>query len=188
MIYDNPAIAEEDIPRASSPLLQVVVDTYVSESNKVIAVWRAFSDDDLNFKPHPKSASVRDIMHHQLLSERRFFSGFLETPEPDPDEVLPPTETVDGFISRFLELVVPRVTYLAELSQQWWLLEAPFFDVRRQHVWIFWRRVLHTAHHRTQLSVYLRLLNKPVPPTYGPTADATWDGADPTHTIEAASH
>lgn len=29
----------------------------------------------------------------------------------------------------------------------------------------------HAAHHRGQLTVYLRLLDVPVPPTYGPTAD-----------------
>jgi uncharacterized damage-inducible protein DinB len=29
----------------------------------------------------------------------------------------------------------------------------------------------HYCHHRGQLSVYLRLLNVPVPSTYGPTAD-----------------
>lgn len=187
MNYDNPAISEEDIPRAATPLLQVLVDTYVSESNKVIAVWRAFADQDLDFKPHAKSATVLEILQHQLLSERRFFNGFLETPEPDANDVLPRTETIEGFVSRFLELVVPRVTFLAERSEEWWIREAPFFDVRRQHIWIFWRRVLHTAHHRTQLSVYLRLLNKPVPATYGPTADETWAGADPTTTVEAAS-
>jgi hypothetical protein len=63
----------------------------------------------------------------------------------------------------------------------------PFFDVERQRIWIFWRRLLHTAHHRTQLSVYIRLLNRRAPPTYGPTADATWSGADPTRRVEAAS-
>jgi uncharacterized damage-inducible protein DinB len=31
--------------------------------------------------------------------------------------------------------------------------------------------VQHAAHHRGQLTVYLRLLDVPVPPTYGPTAD-----------------
>ena len=31
--------------------------------------------------------------------------------------------------------------------------------------------VHHVAHHRGQLTVYLRLLGVPVPPTYGPTAD-----------------
>ena len=29
----------------------------------------------------------------------------------------------------------------------------------------------HTYHHRGQLSVYLRLLDVPVPPIYGPSAD-----------------
>ena len=29
----------------------------------------------------------------------------------------------------------------------------------------------HSIHHRGQLSVYLRLLNVPVPAVYGPTAD-----------------
>ncbi len=31
--------------------------------------------------------------------------------------------------------------------------------------------VHHVAHHRGQLTVYLRMLDVPVPPTYGPTAD-----------------
>lgn len=31
--------------------------------------------------------------------------------------------------------------------------------------------ISHLVHHRGQLSVYLRLLDVPVPPTYGPTAD-----------------
>jgi hypothetical protein len=51
---------------------------------------------------------------------------------------------------------------------------------------VFWRRVLHSAHHRTQLTVYLRLLDRAVPATYGPTADVTWSGADPTLSVDAA--
>ncbi|HEX2080742.1 MAG TPA: DinB family protein [Longimicrobium sp.] len=36
--------------------------------------------------------------------------------------------------------------------------------------------ISHMIHHRGQLSVYLRLLNVPLPPMYGPTADEqpTW--------------
>jgi hypothetical protein len=64
--------------------------------------------------------------------------------------------------------------------------EVPFFDVKRQRIWVFWRRVLHSCHHRTQLTVYLRLLNKPVMSVYGPTADQSWEGADPTTSVEAA--
>ena len=68
-------------------------------------------------------------------------------------------------------MALARLRYLAERTRDWWLTEAPFFDVRRQRTWVFWRRVLHSAHHRTQLTVYLRLLNKPVPAVYGPTAE-----------------
>ena len=31
-----------------------------------------------------------------------------------------------------------------------------------------------------------KALNKPVPPTYGPTADVSWTGADPTTNLGAA--
>jgi hypothetical protein len=62
----------------------------------------------------------------------------------------------------------------------------PFFDVKRQRIWVFWRRVLHTAHHRTQLTVILGVLGRKVPSTYGPTADVTWLGADPTNSVAAA--
>jgi uncharacterized damage-inducible protein DinB len=61
-----------------------------------------------------------------------------------------------------------------------------FFDVERTRTWVFWRRILHSAHHRTQLTVYLRLLDRPVPSIYGPTADVSWTGADPTRTVDAA--
>ena len=32
----------------------------------------------------------------------------------------------------------------------------------------------HFSHHRGQLTVYLRLLDVPVPSIYGPTADEGW--------------
>ena len=36
--------------------------------------------------------------------------------------------------------------------------------------------ISHLVHHRGQLSVYLRLLEIPVPSIYGPTADEPWGG------------
>jgi len=180
MQYAFTAIPENTIPQAQNPLFQHLLDTYASESNKVVSTWREFAETDLDFRPHPRSSSVREILDHQLLSERRFFGQFLGTPEPPPAEVLPATE------SRFVELARKRLDFFALQSERWWLEVVPFFDVRRERIWIFWRRVLHTAHHRTQLTVYLRLLNKTVPSTYGPTADVSWSGADPTNSIEAA--
>lgn len=186
MKYPFSAIHDEQIPRSRVALLQHVLDTYASETNKVISVWASFADSDLAYRPHPSSSSVADIMKHQLLSERRFFAEFLGVPEVAADKVLPQKLTVEDFSARMLELARPRLGFMAERDEEWWQTVVPFFDTRRERIWIFWRRVLHTAHHRTQLTVYLRLLGKPVPATYGPTADVSWQGADPTTTVEAA--
>ncbi len=173
-------------PSASLPEFRHVLDTYSSETAKTASVWRNFSDADLDWRPHPKSSTVREILRHQLLSERRFFGEFLGTPEPAPADVLPAHDSVEAFTVRLQELARPRLDFLAERPDVWWLEEVQFFDVHRERIWVFWRRVVHTAHHRTQLTVYLRLLDRAVPSTYGPTADVTWKGADPTRTVDAA--
>ena len=186
MRYDFQAILDAEVPRASDPLFQHVLDTYASESNKVISTWRAFQDGDLGYRPDPKSSSVLDIFRHQLLSERRFFGEFLGCPEPPAEQVLPREQTVADFCARMGDLARPRLAFFAAQDQAWWLAAVPFFGESRSRIWVFWRRVLHTCHHRTQLTVYLRLLDRSVPSTYGPTADVTWEGADPTNTVDAA--
>jgi uncharacterized damage-inducible protein DinB len=48
-------------------------------------------------------------------------------------------------------------------------MTAPRGTVVRMHI-------SHLVHHRGQLSVYLRLIDVPVPSIYGPTADEPWSG------------
>jgi len=186
MMYRNPVIPESMVPKAANPLFQHLLYTYASETNKTAAIWREFSVEDLSFRPHQRSGSVQEQMKHQLLSERRFFAEFLGTTEPDPSRILPSEPTPAAFINNMKDLVLPRLEQLAAKDEGWWLQLVPFFDVQRERIWVFWRRLLHTAHHRAQLAVCLRLLNKSIPAVYGPTADATWIGADPTNTVDAA--
>jgi len=185
--YAYTAIPDEKIPRAAEPLVQHAIDTYASETNKVVSVWREFRDADLAFRPNERATAVGDIFKHQLLSERRFFGEFLSAPEPPAAAVLPPSMTVQSATERMVALAEPRLAFLAEQRAEWWLETVGFFDVKRTRAWIFWRRVLHTAHHRTQLTVYLRVMGRPVPATYGPTADVKWEGADATYSVDAAS-
>lgn len=186
MHYAFTAIGDTTVPRVNSRIFQHILDTYASEINKVISVWMSFASEDMNFRPHSKSSSVEEIMKHQLLSERRFFAEFLGATEPSPKEVLPTQRTPEAYARRMEELAIQRLQFLAAQTEANWLTASSFFDVQRERIWIFWRRVLHTAHHRTQLTVCLRLLDKPVPAVYGPTADVTWQGADPTKSVDAA--
>ena len=187
MQYEYTAIPESQVPRAADPVFQHLLDTYASETSKVVSLWRQFAPEDMAFKPAERSATVLEIMKHQLLSERRFFAEFIGLGgEQEAAALLPPELTPSAFCRRHEELCRPRLERMANRDQEWWLEVVPFFDVHRQRIWVFWRRLLHTTHHRTQLSVFLRLLGKPVPSSYGPTADVTWQGADPTRSVEAA--
>ena len=97
MEYPFSAIRDEQVPRSRIALLQHVLDTYASETNKVISVWASFADSDLGYRPHPSSSSVADIMKHQLLSERRFFAEFLGLPVVAAVLVVPMWLTVEDF-------------------------------------------------------------------------------------------
>jgi uncharacterized damage-inducible protein DinB len=184
--YATRVIDASEIPTAADSAYQHVLDVYAGEINKTASVWRAFDDRLLDYRPHAKSAAVGEIFKHELLSGRRFFGEFLGVPEPEAAAVVPDPIGVHACISRLADLARARLPHLARARQPWWSSPVQFFDVERSRIWVFWRRILHSAHHRTQLTLYLRLLDRPVPPIYGPTADVTWSGADPTHTVDAA--
>jgi uncharacterized damage-inducible protein DinB len=188
MEYAREFIAAVEVPRTVSPLLQHLPDTYVSETNKLGSVWSELQDHQLEFRPHARSSSIRQILAHQILSERRFFAEFIGLEEPPVESLLPAGDRppVQAYLDRAVGLARARLPALARADEKFWLAEVPFFDVPRQRIWVFWRRVLHTAHHRAQVGICLRLLEDRVPPTYGPTADVSWTGADPTNTLDAA--
>jgi uncharacterized damage-inducible protein DinB len=190
MHYDFIAIPDADVPRAAEPVFQHVVTTYASEANKTVSVWRAVPGGLLDFRPHAKANPVRAILAHQLLSERRFFDQFVGTEEPPVEELLPAGEqpAVPAYIEKFIWLTKRRLPQLAQGTADWWLQPRPFFGgLQRERIWVFWRRVLHTCHHRTQVQTWLRLAgHEPVPAIYGPSGDVKWDEADPTYSPEAA--
>ena len=98
-------------PRARLPLLQHLVETYASETNKTAAVWSELADDQLEFRPHARSSSVRQILVHQILSERRFFAEFIGLAEPAVETLLPPGDApgVAAYVDRLVALARPRL-------------------------------------------------------------------------------
>lgn len=189
MKYQYVAIPDQEVPQAANALFQHVVATYASETNKTISMWRAVPDEVLDFKPHEKTNPIRTIMLHQILSERRFFGQFIGTEEPPVEQLQPPVDKPPGqaYIDKYLWAAKQRLPQLASTTADWWLTPVPFFDgLQRERIWVFWRRVLHTCHHRTQVQTWLRLAGQFVPTIYGPSGDVKSDAADPTYSVEAA--
>src|SRR6476646_9853301 len=114
MHYDFVAIPDADVPPAADPAYRHLLDTYASETNKTASVWRSVRDDWIDFKPHEKVNTVRAILVHQLLSERRFFAQFVGTTEPSADDVLPSGDrpAVAAYVERHVELCKRRLPQL----------------------------------------------------------------------------
>ncbi len=84
---------------------------------------------------------------------------------------LPENETRLEFIKRYAEDSGKRVEALKEKDNNWWAEEVKFFEFNKPRAWVVTRRIAHTAHHRGQQTMLLRMLERDIYSTYGPTAD-----------------
>ena len=151
---------------------QFLVDTYATERLKVLSTWSMFQDDDLATRPHAedrRGRSVLEQMVHQCVSENLWFRDILGIDVTAPP--LPDTETRLEFILRYAEDSKQRLAAMAEKAESWWDETVQFFDVKRSRAWVIVRRIAHTAHHRGQQAAILRMLNRDLHSTYGPTSD-----------------
>src|SRR5262245_16773344 len=101
----------DDLPVGSVPLLRHLVETYASETNKTAAIWSELRDDQLAFAPHRRSSTIRQILAHQILSERRFFAEFIGLAEPPVESLLPPGDApgVAAYVDRLVALARARL-------------------------------------------------------------------------------
>src|SRR5439155_10526692 len=120
------------------------------------------------YRPHSKSRSVIEQMEHQVQSEGRWMKAMLGIDTGDPN---PPERSKQGFVEQYRTDANRRLEIMRAEPDEWWQETTNFFDVVRSRAWVLMRRINHSAHHRGQLGVYLRLLDLLLPSVYGPTAD-----------------
>jgi uncharacterized damage-inducible protein DinB len=108
-------------------------------------------------------------MVHQCVSEDYWFKNFLGIELSE--RPLPAVESRLEFIKKYASASSQRLEKLMALPESWFEETVRFFDVDRTRTWVLMRRVAHSAHHRGQLTTYLRILGHQLYSTYGPTAD-----------------
>ena len=138
--------------------------------------------DKADWKPHVKSMSLGQLAMH-IANLPQWASITLERKEFDTNPVDGSRITTPPFESpaRLLEFYDANVSAArallvrasdGEFMVQWTLKNAGKSMFSMPRVAVFRSFVLnHAVHHRGQLSVYLRLLDVPIPNIYGPTAD-----------------
>jgi uncharacterized damage-inducible protein DinB len=134
------------------------------------------------WKPHARSMSLGELAMH-IANIPVWTSITLERKEFDtnPPEGRPMTRPAFESSSQLLRVYDENVqasrallarTSDGEFMVQWTLKNGGKSQYSMPRVAVFRSFVLnHAVHHRGQLSVYLRLLDVPLPNIYGPTAD-----------------
>jgi uncharacterized damage-inducible protein DinB len=151
------------------PRYDFLLETYDTERLKTLSVWSQFRDEDLRFRPEPRARTPREHMVHQCVSEDLWMKGMLGIDLGEGP--LPAEETRVAFLDRYAVASARRLERLREKPEDWFEGATRFFDVERSRAWVLTRRIAHSAHHRGQLTAYLRLLGASLYSIYGPTAD-----------------
>jgi uncharacterized damage-inducible protein DinB len=146
-----------------------LIDTFRTERLKTLSVWSQVPDARMSFRPEPRARTPHEHMVHQCVSEDMWMRTMLGIAVSRP--ALPSEERKDAFLEHYAAVSAERLAQLELKPDAWFEEETQFFDVRRSRAWVLTRRFTHSAHHRGQLTVYLRLWGQALYSTYGPTAD-----------------
>jgi uncharacterized damage-inducible protein DinB len=135
--------------------------------------------DKGTWKPHPKSFSLGHLT--QLVAT---MPGWLTNIATRPELDLAAgagysLESTESLVSRFDKLVAEARTALgnlkdADVAASWSLKHGDRVLLTTTRGVTIRSTINHLVHHRGQLTVYLRLIDVPVPSMYGPTADEPW--------------
>lgn len=141
----------------------------------------AVPSEHLDWKPHARSMSLRALASH--LAENPAWGLNTLARDLDLSLVLPDRRPfvatdVEELLATFDANQAAFEAALAAADEA--VLESPWrmlagervLRTLARHTALRVTLLHHQIHHRGQLSVYLRLLDVPLPRTYGPTADA----------------
>ena len=130
------------------------------------------------YKPHPKSTSLGELASHIVELHNWVADALTKDTFDFKADYTPPTSTTPEQLVAELDAGYERNKRSIESSaeedwQRQWTLRAGDFVIAQMPRAGAIRFIInsHLIHHRGQLTVYLRLLEIPVPGLYGPSAD-----------------
>ncbi|UOQ52324.1 DinB family protein [Hymenobacter cellulosivorans] len=169
---------------AASPLAQAFSIELLDEAKLTRRVLERVPVAQFDWQPHVKSMKLGQLARHtaDLIG---WIKDTLDTTEIDvavfDDAPVMPITSTEELLAYFNQRVEAANTGLLQatpedLEQQWTMRSGDYVIVAQPRAEVVRHLISHMIHHRGQLSVYLRLLDVPVPYIYGPSAD---DSAQP---------
>lgn len=135
-------------------------------------------DDKLDWQPHPKSMKMRNLAVHlaeipswvkmAMTTDGIDFSTMDYTPTPITNNA-DLLKIFEGSVAEGRETLATAKE--ADLLGKWTMRNGEHILADLTKYETIRHSYSQTTHHRAQLGVYLRLLEIPIPGTYGPSAD-----------------
>ena len=159
------------------PIADSLLMEFDQECASIQKVLERVPEDKLTWKPHPKSMSLGTLALHVATAPGNMaaaaaqdtfeFAGGRATEAKSRKEILDAWTQSQAKVKEVLGKMDD-----ARIMAPWTAKVNGKEIMTVPRVGVFRRIVLnHVYHHRGQLSVYLRLLDVPVPSIYGPSAD-----------------
>ena len=150
---------------------------FVAEANTTRKMLSRVPNDKLDYKPHEKSMVMKSLVthladlpgwiHFTLTTDELDFQKGYEQPAINNNK-----ELLDYFEKRYNDGLSALVAdNEKELPKPWTLRNGETIYATNPKIDVLRMSMSQQIHHRAQLGVYLRLLNVPIPGSYGPSAD-----------------
>ena len=159
------------IPENASAILEFLCGTLEQEIKTTRSVLAAVPDDKGDYTPHPTSMTALTLAVHLATSDAWIIDVILkgsEYPEPNAGERFKKASEVVAFYD---ETMPGLLAQLKTVSAEKISTPIPLFGMNLPGLNYLNIMLMHSSHHRGQLSAYLRPMGAKVPAIYGGSAD-----------------
>jgi uncharacterized damage-inducible protein DinB len=154
------------------------LDAYEREHTRTMKVLRAFPEDRLDLRPHPKCRTAKELAWvfwaERMLGRTVYNDKFLEMdpasgPPPPPDSWSEQLEAIETAHRELADLVRRASDEDLTTTVKFFTAPKTVGDIPR--IDFLWFLLFDEIHHRGQFSIYLRMADAKVPAIYGPSGD-----------------
>lgn len=142
------------------------------EHETTAKVLAAVPNGKLGYQPDPRSMTAAKLAWHIATAEQYFMTGVAEGAFPEGGAPSDEGKTVDDMVAWYKERSAANLARLRQLKPEDLARPVNFHGFMNAPAVTYLQLMLnHSAHHRGQLSAYLRPMGAKVPAIYGMSAD-----------------
>jgi uncharacterized damage-inducible protein DinB len=155
-----------------------------SETTKIVLA--AVPNANLDYRPDPHAKSAKELLRHIAAAEIRFLKTTADGAfQPDsvkiPEEVNSPQQVADWYASEHEK----NLDAIRKLSGEQLIKMVDFRGAFQRPGYLFLHMgLVHSIHHRGQLTTYLRPMGAKVPAIYG----ESYDSAEAKRAVQATAN